>query len=168
MIKKKVSSPVKKSPALQRWRNAVKAVTPDILRQARALRKQANERTKPSVQPQQPSNDVLASSNFSTVAAETTASHIRTEEARAERAERQKQLTKSFNLHVTRPMPFRFATDSRGVKSKRPAAEPVRAAAEEAVDFAKMLRNYEEKGGTRPPPVIASTLGQRESRRRSR
>eukprot|EP00094_Tigriopus_californicus_P006476 TCALIF_06236-PB protein Name:"Similar to TPX2 Targeting protein for Xklp2 homolog (Patiria pectinifera)" AED:0.07 eAED:0.05 QI:246/0.66/0.57/1/1/1/7/271/703 len=153
------SAAIKKapSPAYQRWRKVVNAVTPEVLRHARELGKR-NKQAKAMTGPNSGSN---ANTNGLPLAATTSTLANKAKVNEASKSQSSKSATtstssssSSYSLRVTRPEPFRFATDHRNKQQVQPQhsqlpteaskmREPMRAKVGQ-VDFSKMLRSYDQ------------------------
>lgn len=164
MAKKKAPS-----PAYQRWRKVVNAVTPEMLRHAREMSKR-NKLAKAASAANSGSTTNASENGQRLASAPTLASQAKaTETAKAQSSSSSKVSTtstssssSSCSLRVTRPEPFRFATDHRTKQhvhntqhSQMPTEaskmrEPMRANVGQ-VDFSKMLRSYDQnqEDGTR-------------------
>eukprot|EP00095_Tigriopus_kingsejongensis_P000916 maker-scaffold186_size273091-snap-gene-1.36 protein:Tk00916 transcript:maker-scaffold186_size273091-snap-gene-1.36-mRNA-1 annotation:"targeting protein for xklp2 isoform x3" len=138
-------APKAASPAIQRWRKAVNAVTPEVLRHARTL---AQRRPKPEAGAQ-PINRSMAQR---LAGATTQASQAKARSGKTHDPAPPAPSSSSHSLRVTRPEPFRFATDHRTHKQPAPVAHeapakptlgPMRANVGQ-VDFSKMLRSYDQ------------------------
>lgn len=145
------------SPAVSNWRRAVKAVTPDLVRKARALSRRTMEIDKDKDKEEKNSKDnssklggVLKKTmkaSTSAVAASARLASSATAATRARATETSKTARpkdgaerSAFSLRVTKPEPFRFATDSRS-KGQAQGHQPMKVTGGQ-VDLGKMLKSY--------------------------
>jgi len=155
------------SPALSKWRKAIQQMTPEIMRQARSKRIQKTESavqadqvsikaqlskvksagtvpslTRPHVASSTLTRPTAASSGKAVKAAATSSS------VQGPFKATQPQGPSAKPLGPTEPVPFNFATSKRNQQK-----EPVKAGADSDIDFAKMLRSYQQHNNQRGTPV---------------
>ena len=146
------------SPAVRNWRRAVKAVTPDIVRKARTLSRRTMEVDKDKDKASKEGKDssklggvlkktmkastsaVAASARLASSATAATRARA-TESTKIARAANDGAERSAFSLRVTKPEPFRFATDSRSKGQAQGHHQPMKATGGQ-VDLGKMLKSY--------------------------
>jgi len=143
------------SPAMSRWRKAIHQMTPEIMRQARTKRLQKESEQKLLKDPvaiKAQLSKTRTTSLYRPVAASsltkpTAASAGKAAAAAVPVVPVAKPMAASRPLAPTQPVPFSFDTDRRNKTSK----EPVKGS--EDVDFAKMLRSYQQHSTNKGTPV---------------